>query len=60
METKTMTRRDFLKTTGIFMAGLFLFRIKDFLNLMSAKKNNFPPSRLVEARHYTRADHLAG
>jgi len=61
MTKQNVQRRDFLKTVGCFIAGIFVLRFTGTSSRreeMDPKKENQPG--LKEAQYYSRGNHLAG
>ena len=63
MKSRVINRRDFLKYLGGFLFAPILLRLRHPFDLTGKKKCSICPLKKVkhkDAKHYTRADHLAG
>ncbi len=58
MNKQSVKRRDFLKTTGSFLLGVFLVPFEQFFR--KEKIENKDATSTKEAMHYTTDDNLAG
>jgi len=58
MKNKQISRRDFFKYVGSFLAGIFLFKFNKLFDLASSKKKD--QVRLKEAKYFKEGSHLAG
>jgi len=53
-----MNRREFLKSVGIFLLGIFFLKFRNLFEVGSPPADKNPP--LPEAKYYTRGDQLIG